>query len=276
MKLGVEYIQFKRLLEFPELQHAYILKTNDMNFRLGKDFEKIENVKKNLKKVGEVLNLDYKNIIRPDYEHTNNVELIDEVSITKLKDCESPSLSGRIFKNTDGLITNKSEVIIMSTNADCNLILLYDPIKKIIGNVHAGWRGTFGKIVKNAIIKMKEKYNCNPKDIICCFCPSIRKCHFEVEDDVAIECEKIFEYTGKLNKIIEKGNIKDGKQKYYIDMILINKLLLEEEGILAENIIDSDICSVCNSDKIHSRRAEGVEFDLACAFIEKFQIRDRP
>ncbi|MBO5143768.1 MAG: polyphenol oxidase family protein [Clostridia bacterium] len=267
---GIEYIQFKKLLNFSEINHAYILKTNNMNFRMGKDFRNLEIVKTNLKKVSDVIGFDFNNIIRPDYEHTNNVEIISFKDETEI-----PSLSGKMFKDTDGLITDKNEIAIISTNADCNLILIYDPIKGIIGNIHAGWRGTFGKIASKAIRKMKEEYDCNPKDIICCFCPSIRKCHFEVEDDVESKCEEIFKYTGMLDKIISKGDIKNGKQKYYIDTILINKLMLKEEGILDESIIDSGICSVCNKEKVHSKRAEGDNFDLGCALIQKANERIR-
>ena len=56
-------------------------------------------------------------------------------------------------------------------------------------------------------------------------------------------------------------------EKYLIDNALINKILLEEAGLLKENIIDSKICSVCNKDYIHSRRAEGPDFGLGGLFI---------
>lgn len=239
-----------------------MLKTNEMNFRLRKNFRNIDMVKENLKKVSAELGFEYLSIVRPDYNHTNNVA---EIQI--LDEEEKPSLSGKNFVEVDGLVTNEESITLFSTNADCNLILMYDPIKKVIANIHAGWRGTFGKIAKNAIIKMKEEYNCNTKDIICCFCPSIRRCHFEVDEDVAKKCEEIFGYFGNLNEIILKGEQKEGKQKYYIDTVLINKNLLKNEGILEENIVDSNICSVCSKHKIHSRRAEGEEFELGCALI---------
>ena len=157
----------------------------------------------------------------------------------------------------------------MSTNADCNLILMYDPVKMVVGNIHAGWRGTFGKIALNAVNKMKSAFNSNPQDILCFLCPSIRKCHFEVDEDVMEHCRKEFAYTKMLDEIIEIGKIKDGKQKYFIDTVLINKILLEEAGIKPTNIIDSGICSVCCSQKIHSKRAEGECFGLGAAFIGK-------
>lgn len=74
---------------------------------------------------------------------------------------------------------------------------------------------------------------------------------------------------GRLDEIIKIGEVKDGKQKFYIDTILINKILIQEAGVPAENIIDSEICSVCNSGKIHSRRAHGLNFGLGTALIQK-------
>ena len=259
----IEFFQFKRLLKHHNINHAYILKTHNMNFNCCKDFSHIEEVKENLKIVSKNCGFKYESIIRPDYEHTNNVEIVDRVDNSK----EIPELRGERFQNTDGLITNKKDITLMSTHADCNLIFLFDNEKNVIANVHAGWRGTFDKIAKNAVEKMKKEFNSNPENIEAYFCPSIRKCHFEVDEDVRELCEKAFEYTGKLDEIISKGEIKEGKQKYLIDTVLINTILLKESGVLDENIVDCGICSVCRSDIIHSRRVEGVKFNLNTALI---------
>ncbi len=258
----VEYIQFKRLLKYKNIRHAYILNSYDMNFRVGKDFRHIEKVKSELKVVCDSIGFDYETIERPDYNHSSNVAIINEV-------IDGPELKGERFINTDGLVTNKNGITLISTNADCNLLLIYDPEKDVIANVHAGWKGTFGKIAKNAVELMISEYGCNPQSIEVYMLPSIRKCHFEVEDDVKNMCEEIFEYTGRLNEIIEVGKIKNGKQKYYIDTVLINRILLNEAGIMDENIVDCGLCSVCESDKIHSKRAEGEFFGLGAALICK-------
>ena len=262
VKENIEYLQFKKLLTHNEVNHAYILSCHDMNFRVGKDFENIEQVKDNLKVMCDNCGFDFSTIIRPDYDHTNNVSVVDRVDISE----EIPELRGKRFPKTDGLITNQKGITIMSTNADCLLVLLYDPTKKIIGNVHAGWKGSFNKIVKNAINKMEEEFGCNPQDIEAYFSPSIRKCHFEVDEDVKDICEANFEYTKRLDEIITIGEIKDGKQKYMIDNVLINKILLIESGVKEENIIDSKICSICHKDVVHSRRAEGPNFGLRSDF----------
>ena len=111
---------------------------------------------------------------------------------------------------------------------------------------------------------MIKEFECNPKDIICCICPSIRKCHFEVEKDVKDMFEKEFKDLENLNNIIEE---KIPNTKWNIDTVLINKMLLEKQGLKKENIIDSGICSVCNSDLIHSYRVEKNGYGLNTALI---------
>ena len=114
---------------------------------------------------------------------------------------------------------------------------------------------------------MVNKFNCKPENIICCICPSIRKCHFEVENDV----KEIFEKEFKDLKIEQNNDIMEkqkDKEKWNIDTVLINKILLEQEGLKQENIIDSGICSVCNSDLIHSYRVERQGYGLATALIK--------
>ena len=247
--IGIEYIQYKRLLDYG-IKHAYTLKKEDINFRSDSKEEK-----DSYKKIFDSLDLDIKTYTKPQQRHTNNVYCIDKVMNTKE------------LLQTDGLITNKSNITLVTTNADCILFLFYDPIKKVIGNVHSGWRGTFQKISEKAVNKMVEEYDSDVNDIEVYIWPSIRKCHFEVDEDVKIECEDIFGYTKKTQEFIEKGEIKEGKQKYFIDTILINKILLLDCGIKEENIFDCEICSVCNSDKINSYRAEGKEFKLATSII---------
>lgn len=248
-KNGIEYIQFKKLLDL-NVKHAYTLKGDGINFRSSS-----EEQKDSYNKLFNALNLDLQTFVKPFQSHTNNVKCIDRV------------MNLEELKNVDGLITDKANITLATTNADCILILFYDPVKKVIANIHSGWRGTFQKIAERAVIKLINNYRCDPKDILCFICPSIRKCHFEVDQDVKDLCEEIFSFTNKTDQFIQKGKTESGKQKYNIDTVLINRILLEKLGIKNENIIDCNICSVCNSDKISSYRVEGKNFKLATAVI---------
>ena len=53
------------------------------------------------------------------------------------------------------------------------------------------------------------------------------------------------------------------------------KILLQKEGLKPENIIDSGICSVCNSDIIHSYRIEKKNYNTETAIIELKVTIDR-
>ena len=246
---GIEYIQFKILLEY-NIKHAYTLKGKDTNFRSNSKEEQ-----ECYKRICGAIGLDKSTIVKPIQKHTSNVKCIDRI----MKRSE--------LKDVDGLITNTRNISLATTNADCILLLFYDPEKQVIANVHSGWRGTFKKISEKTIVKMQTHYRCNPRDIIVCMTPSIRKCHFEVDEDVKKLCENIFAFSGRIDEIISKGDIKEGKQKYYIDSILINKILLTNAGVEEKNIIDSGICSVCSKDIINSYRVEGDDFRLATSII---------
>ena len=248
-KEGINYIQFKRLLKYG-IKHAYTLKCEGIDF----SFEQDKN-KKSYEKLCKALDINLAHVVQPVQTHTDIVKCINE------------PLSTEEAQNVDGLITNKKGLALTTKNADCILFLFYDPVKKVIANVHSGWRGTFQKIAEKAAVKMINCYGSRPEDILCFICPSIRKCHFEVSSDVKELCEGIFSFTGKMDEFIELGDIVDGEQKYNIDTVLINKILLTELGLKEKNIIDCNLCSVCNKEKIESVRIDGDMAGRATAII---------
>ncbi len=256
---NLEYLQFRKLQKYSNIiSHAYSVGI-DRNYRTFKSNKEplsrtdYENNINNYKELCEQIDLNYNNIIKANQAHTDNVVCIEELKSTKIIDTQVKS---------DGLITNKRQIILATTNADCILLLFFDPVKKVIANTHSGWKGTLQEISTKTVIKMVNTYGCNPNDIIVCICPSIRKCHFEVGEDVKDIFYKQFKKLGNTDEFILKDN-----EKWYIDTVLINKIILKQIGILEKNIEDSQICSVCNKEKIHSFRAEGDNYGLATAII---------
>ena len=259
----VEYLQFKRLLEYKGiLNHAYSL-GKDVNFRTAKvdktplPKEEYERAIRDYKNLCDSIGSNYINIVKTNQNHTNNVKIVDK----ELK-IDAPDINLEEYDQIDGLVTNKKNLILSTTNADCILLLFFDPIKKVIANVHSGWKGTLQRISVVTIEKMINEFGSKPEDIICCILPSIRKCHFEVDEDVKDMFINEFKDLNELDKII-----KEKQNKWYIDTVLINKIILKKAGMLNSNIIDSEICSVCNKNLVHSFRVEKEGYGLATALI---------
>lgn len=250
-KNGIEYLQFKKLLEYPELVHSYTLKANNFDIAGNDTYEEKETiVDENYTKLANILDIEKDTIIRPYQTHTNVVETIKENWYDTHE--RKISIFFKELTNVDGLITNQKDITFSLSFADCTPIYLYDPLERVIGDIHSGWKGTLGRIGKVAVEKMIGEYNCNPKDIICCIGPCIKKCHFEVSKDVADLFKEEFCEMKDIDEIITCVN--SIEQKYVIDTTRINQNMMKEAGLLEENIIDSGICTVCNEGYMHSYR----------------------
>ena len=266
-KDGIEYLQFRKLLKYSDIiNHAYSLGLNT-NYRTRKKSpenssweEENNNAIRDYKNLCTAIGTNYINLMKPRQSHTKNV-----ISIKRKINVDKPDFNLDEYDLADGVVTDKKNIILSTTNADCIILLFFDPIKKAIANVHSVWKGTLNRISVEAVRKMKTEYECNPKDIICCICPSIRQCHFEVRKDVQEPYYNEFKELKDINEIIVPI---PGEEKWYIDTVRINKEILKQEGLLEENIIDSEICSVCNSDLVHSYRVEKTGFKIGTAIIE--------
>lgn len=240
---NIEYLQFRRLLEYADkVQHAYTLKPLDFghNGNMGK---RKKEVMEEYTKICTKLELNVKNVYRPHQTHTDVIEKVEN---------QLAGIYTEDFQNVDGLITNKEEKILSLSFADCTALYFYDPIKNVIGNIHSGWQGTYKEIGRKAVRKLEQEYDCNPKDLICLIGPFIRKCCFEVDEDVKEMFYEKFKNLGNIEEIITKVK----NSKYCIDTGRINRLILIQEGLEEKNIIDSNICTKCKHNKLHSYREE--------------------
>ena len=234
----IEYLQFRKLNEFG-LTNCYTLSANNVNFRSTNK----EKYAESLNKICKALNIEEKTIVKPVQTHTDCVKIVETGSEN--------------LENVDGLITKNPNLNLMLSFADCTPILIYDKKQKIIANVHSGWRGTVQKIGQKAALKMINECGSSAEDLFVFIGPCLEQCHFIVEEDVKKIFEETFEtYCNKYNIIEDKNETIDGKRKYHINTEIINRLLLEEIGLKSDNIIESKICTACNSKIMHSHRIE--------------------
>ena len=139
----------------------------------------------------------------------------------------------------DGLITNEPGLALTIYTADCIPILLYDPVKRVIAAVHAGWRGTAQDITGKAVRKMQQDYGCRPEDILAAIGPGISQCCFETHADVP---DAMVDALGALIKphilCLENG-------KFKVDLKGINVTLLTRTGVSLDHVDVSTDCTAC-------------------------------
>lgn len=179
-------------------------------------------------------NFNFKNLTSNVQIHSDIVNVVEKCDIGLKKD-------------GDALITNLTNTPLLIFTADCVSIALIDKKNKAIGLIHAGWRGTYSKIVKNTIDKMIEKYNTNPEDIVSVIGPSIGRCCYEVSEELIEKFNTILTNKDEKFYIIKEG-------KYHLDLWNVNEQILKECNVKKENIINLNICTSCESDRFHSYR----------------------
>ena len=158
-----------------------------------------------------------------------------------------------ILDGYDAFVTDVPGVCLITAHADCIPVQLYDPDRKVIAAVHAGWRGTALGIAAKAAELMKAKYDC--RNIRGYIGPGISKCCFETDTDVPEAMREAFNWA---DEYISEGR---AAGKFYVDLEGINKRQLEEAGV--RNIEVSDICTCCNENFCSHRRNPAVNLRMA-------------
>lgn len=245
-KDGIEYLQFRKLLSYQDLiVHCYTLKGIDVQ---PYEFSK-ENLIDGYHRIGKALEIENKKIVRPIQTHSDHIEIVSNINLEN-------DFNQHDFDDVDGLVTAQKDIYLALRYADCLPLYFFDPVKEVVANIHSGWKGSLKHIGEKAVRKMVEEFGSHSYDILCFIGPSIKSCHFEVEEDVKKQFEEDWKGRKTSDAIIEKGKIKEGKQKYYIDTVKMNRVLLREMGLKDSHIIDSNICTVCQHEWMHSYRAE--------------------
>lgn len=164
--------------------------------------------------------------------HSNKITIIDQTY-----NFDTPP-------ECDALITDHPNIPLMVMSADCTPILLYDPVHKAIGAVHAGRAGALNEIVTKTIQSMRENYGSIPDDIHAVLGPSISGCCYEINSAIAEET-------------ISKGYpeaLRLENEKIFLDVNTILSIQLKNLGVEKVEVIDE--CTACHNDRYFSYRAD--------------------
>lgn len=189
--------------------------------------DKKENVDKNRIQLSKKYNFNIKNLISMNQVHGACVTVVGKDSPRVIDDC-------------DAIITKEKNLTLMVMVADCIPILMFDKFEGVIAAVHAGRNSTFQKISEKTAQKMKDEFGCKPENIEVIMGPSIQKCCYEVDENLA--------NIVKINFGIEF------EHNRFLDLQGINKKQLNNLGI--RNITINDTCTKCSGGQFYSYRVD--------------------
>lgn len=170
----------------------------------------------------------------------NAGELISsgQVHGSRLAVVEGP-VQEECLAGVDGLLTDVCGMALLIQHADCQAVVLYDPRKKAIANIHCGWRGSVSGILIKAVRKMAEVYSSCPHDLWASVSPSIGPCCSEFKDWKSLLPRSIHDFQAAPS---------------HFDFWAITRWQLRSAGLPSEQIELSRICTACSEDYFSYRR----------------------
>jgi YfiH family protein len=154
----------------------------------------------------------------------------------------------------DAMITDAAGQALMVKQADCQAVILFDPIKKVISNVHCGWRANTTNLLRDVVHRMHDEFGCQPGDLRAAIGPSLGPCCAEF-----VTHERLFPETFRQFMV----------RKDYFDLWALSRWQLVEAGLKKENVEVAGICTRCRTDLFYSYRAEGVTGRFATVVMLK-------
>jgi polyphenol oxidase len=169
-------------------------------------------------------------------------------------------------RKADALITRHCGVALAMSSADCVPLMFYDPVERVIGLVHAGWRGTARGIAAITLQAMSEQFGSDPKNIRAGIGPSIGPCCYEVSEDVRCYFMGQQEFdpyptSASYRKLIRESAVftikrMQSRDSLRLDLWETNRNQLLMAGVLSEQIESSEICTSCKKELFFSHRGE--------------------
>lgn len=197
----------------------------------------VQTVKQNWCELKVALGLSDVNVITANQVHGNTI-------------LKASNGTGKRAGVGDGLMTDVPGLLLGIMAADCVPLLFLEPGRKVVGVVHAGWRGTAAGIAARAVTRMQEEYRIDPSALRVAMGPSIGPCCYEVGREVAGQIEA--NWPEALRDAWRPEGVK-GR----LDLKAINEAQLVGAGVPRSHIQKIGPCTACNVEDFFSYRKEG-------------------
>lgn len=242
---GITYFSFSNMEAWPDLTQAAFARAGgvsagpfaSLNVSYAVEDDP-DNVAENRRRVARSLGWEPKSFVTAGQVHGRRaVHVVREMS-------GGPDLAG-----ADALVTNEPGVLLLLKFADCVPVVLWDPVKRVVGIAHAGWRGTVLGTPAAAVELMTSSFGTDPRELVAGIGPSIGPCCYQVGPEVEKAASQVFAGAGVVRR--------EREDDIRFDLWSANAETLMRSGIPEEKIEIAGLCTRCNGDTFFSHRGSG-------------------
>lgn len=260
-KGGVAYYSFPSFDALPFVRHGFstrlggvskgVYESMNLSFTRG---DREEDVRENFRRFCRAIGVEAEHVVVSAQEHHTAIYNAGKA------DRGRGVMRERGYADIDGLLTDEPGVVLCTQYADCVPLFFADPVRRVVGTSHSGWKGTAARIGAVTVDRLCRDYGCRREDILAGIGPSIGPCCFEVDEPVYAVFSKMDEFDDRCATI-------DSGEKFHVDLWEINRRVLLKAGLKPEHITVTDLCTRCRPDVFWSHRAVGKERGSLAAFI---------
>jgi len=146
---------------------------------------------------------------------------------------------GQEIDGVDALITNVAGLGLMIQQADCQAVLLHDPVRRAVGIAHSGWRGSVANIIAKTVAAMTDAYSTDPADLLAGVSPSLGPC-----------CGEFVNFRTELPPAFHSFQVRPN----HFDFWAVSRAQLVAAGVGPEKIAVASLCTVCDQRFFSFRR----------------------
>lgn len=233
----VPFFQFPGLSVYPGLAHFVFTRLGgvsdsafrslNVSFSTGDNAEDVETNLSIIREIAGARSLRFMNQV-----HGNTIKILRE---RDFQDSADPFTA-------DAMITDRPGVALLVKQADCQAVILYDPVRQVVSNVHCGWRGSVNGLLSAVVGTMRAEFRCDPSCLRAAIGPSLGPCCGEF-----VTHREIFPDSFKAFMVRDN----------YFDLWAISRSQLVASGLKDEHIESANCCTRCSTDLFYSYRGEG-------------------
>ncbi|HRW54289.1 MAG TPA: polyphenol oxidase family protein [Phycisphaerae bacterium] len=246
--------QFEALRAIDGFQHVVTSRPWNMATHCGPDTDK---TLERRRRVCEWAEAPFDRLVAADQIHSPHVIRVTSGDAGRGRDGRQTAL-----RFVDGLVCDEPNLPLMQFSADCPLVLLVEPGRRIVGTAHASWRGSVAGITTELVRQMRVEFNVDPSRLVAAICPCAGPGEYEVGEEV----RRIA--IARLGADVDRFFPNVGGRLHF-DMRGANVAQLEAAGVPSDRIHVAAASTIAD-ERFFSYRREGADtgrFAVIAGFI---------